>query len=225
LSFVQTLGTDPDVVVTAVANEPSWDRPGGLQILQRRSWATWQLAASGLVLLLIGMMIGYSGKRPQMNSTTAAGGGGGGLISLGASGAGSSATTALPRTSGAVEVVPTTAPDATTTPPTTTATASGPIVVLAARTTGTGPTDLAAFTAGGSWTIGWAFTCVGAPGGSATFAISVVSDAGGAAKPAVQQSSRQGQGVTPETSVGRQHLKITTDPACRWAVKVTGVAG
>ena len=55
--------------------------------------------------------------------------------------------------------------------------------------------------------------------------MAVVDEAGAPATPAptIEQTSREGQGVSPQTTSGRQHLRITTDPACQWAVKVTGI--
>jgi hypothetical protein len=53
--------------------------------------------------------------------------------------------------------------------------------------------------------------------------VQVIPD-GGAPLPGVDQTSREAQGITPQTATGRQHLKVTTDPACQWAVKVTGIA-
>jgi hypothetical protein len=96
-----------------------------------------------------------------------------------------------------------------------------------ANTNHTGPTDLPTFKAGGGWKIGWAYSCVLAPGGTAAFTITVVSDPGAVANPtaAVETTGRSGSGVTPQTSTGQQHLKVATDPACKWAIKVTGVAG
>jgi hypothetical protein len=93
-----------------------------------------------------------------------------------------------------------------------------------ANTPGSGPSDLPAFTAAGPWSIGWHFRCVNTPAGTGTFTVNVVGDTGDPTTPAVQQTSREGQGITPQSAVGRQHLKITTDPACQWAAKVTGIA-
>jgi hypothetical protein len=202
------------------ADEPSWDRPTGLGIEERRTWATWQMAVVAGVALLVGMMVGYSGKKPAKSTS-------GGTVSL--YGPGGSPTTVAgiaagkPTIDTAVEATPTTA----TATPTTVAPAgktSGTEVYLVPATRGTGPETLPSFATDGLWHIGWAFDCVNAPGGQASFTINVVPDnGGGAASPAVQQTSRNGQSVTPMNSTGSRHLQILTDPACRWVVDVTGV--
>jgi hypothetical protein len=162
------------------------------------------------------MMVGYSGKKPSSGAGT-----GRPIVSLGAL----AATT--PTTGGGA--APTTAPTTAATETTVTAAAAAGAVptVLLPNTPGTGPSDLPAFTAAGPWNIGWHFRCVNTPAGTGTFTVEVVPDAGAPATPAaptIQQTSREGQGITPQTAPGRQHLKITTDPACQWAVKVTGIA-
>ena len=61
------------------------------------------------------------------------------------------------------------------------------------------------------------------PGAVAAFTISVVGGATSAVsgRAVVTESSCTANGVTPEAGGGTQHLQIATDPACRWAVKVT----
>jgi hypothetical protein len=160
------------------------------------------------------MMVGYSGKKPSSGDGT-----GRPIVSLGAL----AATT--PTTGGGAP--PTTAATETTVTTLAAAPAGAVPTVLLPNTPGTGPSDLPAFTAAGPWNIGWHFRCVNTPAGTGTFTVEVVPDAGGPATPAaptIQQTSREGQGITPQTAPGRQHLKITTDPACQWAVKVTGIA-
>ena len=218
---------------------PSWDAPGGLQIREARSWATWHLAASILAAAIVGMIIGYSGKKPAAQSAA-----GQSTFQLGgpsvtkAPNAGSGAT----RTQGSIPTDGSTgvAPGLPSSPATSTSSTSTSIApaapptspasnavaaVLVPKVTGTGPEQLQAFTTGGPWQIGWAFDCVGAPAGSASFAIDVVPKVAGTTTSAVHQTARNGQGVSPEGTSGQFHLQVTTDPACRWAVKVTGVAG
>jgi hypothetical protein len=215
--------------------EPSWSQPGALGIQERRSWATWQLVVAVAVAGVLGMMVGYSGKKPSAEAGT-----GRPIVSLG----GLTATTpttvggAAPTAAATTATTPTTvagaaptaaATTATTAMTETTVTTAAPApaaapTVLMPNTPGTGPSDLPAFTAAGPWNIGWHFRCVNAPAGTGTFTVEVVPDAGAPAAPPVQQTSREGQGITPQTAAGRQHLKITTDPACQWAVKVTGIA-
>ena len=202
-------------------SEPAWDRPAGLGIHERRSWATWQLAVVAVVAVFVGMIIGYSGKKTGPGGSTGAG------IKLNLGPAPTS-----PRAStigGSAGLSPGTQPtEPTTTGPTSTPSTSPasntPRVVLMAQVTGSGPSQLPAFTTAGPWNIGWAYDCVGAPGGTAAFAIQVLSDVGTGAS-AVQESGRSGKGVSPENTSGRHRLQITTDPACRWAAKVTGIPG
>jgi hypothetical protein len=102
---------------------------------------------------------------------------------------------------------------------------TGPAVLLLPNKNGQGPNSTATFTAGGQWKIGWAYDCQLAKGGAGTFAVFVVPSSGTASPtPAVQKTGRSGNGVATLSSTGAQHLRISTDGACRWAVKVTGVA-
>jgi len=212
--------------------EPSWDRPGGLDIKETRSWATWQLATAALIAAVVGMLIGYSGKKPSLQASASAP-----KISLGGPSVsispGASATaTSAPASSTTAPTATTASATATTVATTpagsgsTTVAANQPQVVLEPQTNGAGPDQLPTFSTAGPWNIGWAFSCVAAPGGSAAFTVQVVSEpAATTPVTAVTQTSRLSSGVTRETGGGKFHLQITTDPACRWAVKVTGVAG
>ena len=199
---------------------PAPDDDAPLDIAEARSWATWQLATTALAAAIVGMMIGYSGKKPGASGPTS------GIVSLGPL---SASPTGKPPTVAPTTVVLTTHPP-TTVPPTTVPSApttlSGAVAtVLVPNTVGKGTSDLPSFTVGGPWSIGWHFRCVQAPDGSAAFNVSVVPDAGGVASPAVDQTSRDAQGIANQTAPGKFHLKVTTDPACQWAIKVTGVAG
>jgi hypothetical protein len=200
--------------------EPSWDRPDGLEIRERRAWATWQLAIAGFVCLIVGMMIGYSGKRPATVATA----GVSTRVTLPGSG-GSTAANGHPATS-----LVASAPESTAAP-TTLAPATAPVSAAAAcntpkgtllpNTPGSGPSDLPAFSATGPFCIGWVYNCAGAPGGSGPFLISVSGGGASVGPPAVQESNRQGSGVTPQTVTGTQRLRVSSDPGCRWAIKVT----
>lgn len=190
-------------------------RPGGLGIRTARTWATWQLVTVGTVTWVLGMMVGYSGQKPAAGAGTARP-----IVALG----GLTSPSNAPTTATTAAAEPTTAPaepasSATTAP----APADSRPAILMANTPGQGPSELPAFTAAGPWSVGWHFRCVGTPSGTGTFTLQVVPD-GGAPRPAVEQTSREAQGVTPEAAPGRAHLKVTTDPACQWAVKVTGIA-
>jgi hypothetical protein len=179
-------------------------QPAGLGIRTARTWATWHVVTVATITWVVGMMVGYSGQKPS-----AASGAPRPIVALG--GLTTPSSSAAPTTSATTA---TTAPAAPTGRPT----------MLMANTPGQGPSDLPVFTAGGPWSIGWHFRCVNAPGGTGTFTLQVIPDPGGTSIPAVEQTSREAQGITPQTAPGRQHLKVTTDPACQWAVKVTGIA-
>lgn len=205
--------------------EPTWEQPGGLGIREKRSFATWQLVLVAFVALLTGMVIGDTGRKPASGAA-----GGTPFITLP-----SSPTGALHQPTMSVQTVtPGSVPPTTAAAPitsgasTTSIVASGaPQVELVARTQGSGPSDLPTFKTAGTWTVGWAFSCVGAASGTGPFTITVVSASGASdPAPAVSESSRNGQGVTKQPArTGSQHLHIATDPACQWAVKVLGVAG
>jgi hypothetical protein len=208
-----------EISTAAPPTDPSWDRPGGLGIKEQRAWATWQLAVTGLIFLLVGMIIGYSGKKPgKAPSSTAA------RVSLVPAGG-----TSTPRTSTTVanSIEPGPAATTATTAAPSVATSSNsatlcnaPKATVLPNTPGSGPSDLPTFDAPSAWCIGWIFDCSASPGGAAPFMLSVVSTAG-AATNAVTEDSRQGNGIVPETGSGTQHLRVTADPGCKWAIKVT----
>jgi hypothetical protein len=168
-----------------------------------------------MVAVVVGMIVGYSGKKP---SASAGGGAGRPIVDLrGLTRSDSPTTTSPPATESTTS---STAAPSTTAPPT-----GATTKVLQPNTTGAGPKDLPSFTAGASWSIGWHFRCVAAPGGSAAFTVDVIPGPGGAAAGhAVEQAGNEAQGVSPQSTAGTVHLRVTTDPACQWAVKVTGVA-
>ncbi|HEY4409071.1 MAG TPA: hypothetical protein VGO87_04265 [Acidimicrobiia bacterium] len=178
--------------------------------LAGRTWATRHLVAGCTVALVAGMMIGYSGKKPSAGDGAAKP-----IVALGSltSPAPAGGTTSTTDTTATTGTTATTSPAATEAKPT----------VLMANTPGQGPSELPVFAAGGPWSIGWHFRCVNAPGGTGTFTLQVIPAGDGAPQPAVEQTSREAQGISPEAAPGRQHLKIITDPACQWAVKVTGI--
>jgi hypothetical protein len=205
-------------------NEPSWDRPGGLSIQERRSWATWQLATAALIFLIIGMIIGYSGKKP---AKAAAAGASSGVSLDGPSGSASTVPTAKtsPSLSPGAQSVATSVNTTTTVVSASGSTAnacSAPKTLLMPNTPGTGPGALASFATTGNWCIGWHFRCVLAPGGSGSFSINVVPASGASSTPTVQEAGRDVSGETPESPAGTVHLSVATDPACQWAIKVSG---
>ena len=219
MSAVPTAASRPPA---PAGSEPTWDAPGGLAIRETRSWATWQLLVGFAAALVLGMIIGYSGKKSSTQAASSTPGHT--TINLG----GPSVTTAAKGATGSARLLPgttTTVRSATSTTPPSTTPVNAPQVVLMERTAGAGPDQLPSFTTGGTWNTGWAFSCVGAPGGSAAFTVLAVPEGAGAGAPitVVSQTSRAGSGVSPETASGRFHLQITTDPGCQWAAKVTGV--
>src|ERR1700704_1352947 len=64
---------------SAPLGEPSWRQSGALGIRERRSWATWQLVVAAGLAWVLGMMVGYSGKKPSSGAGT-----GRPIVSLGA---------------------------------------------------------------------------------------------------------------------------------------------
>lgn len=201
----------PPALVGAPAGDPSWQQPGGLGIEERRSWSVWQLATFVAVSIVVGAIVGHTGGKA---GTT--GGEQRALFTLPP--VSSQGTASSPTTAAAAPG--TTAASATTAP------TAGPSTVLAPNVNGTGPRALPPFSAGPSWTIGWAFRCVLASNGTGTFQVVVVPEGGPpSTAAAVDQSGREGHGTTPQSRPGRQHLEVRTDPACNWAVKVTGTPG
>lgn len=203
------------------APDPGWDKPGGLGIKERRSFALWQVVVVGIVCLILGMIIGYSNKKTSSSSASAP-----------------QSRLTLPPQSGATETGPTTtlagasgiSAATTTTAPggsSTTVAVSQVATVLMPATKGQGPMDLPSFGTAGPWSIGWAFDCAESPGGGAAFTITVIPASGPAAStPAVSESGGSNQGVATEPSTtGTQHLRVATGTACLWIVKVTGIAG
>jgi hypothetical protein len=164
--------------VSAAAVDPAWNKPGGLAIQERRSFATWQVVVAAFAAWIIGMMVGYSFKKSVSQQTTRHG-----IISL-PTGSSSGSRAGTVTTAGPTISVSAVAP-ATTVPTATTAAASAAAAnpnavatVLMAPVNASGPTDLPAFSTAGAWTIGWAFSCVGAPGSQAAFNITVVPASG-----------------------------------------------
>lgn len=95
---------------------------------------------------------------------------------------------------------------------------------LAAATTllnlqGSGIKRSAKFTAGGDWTIGYAYDCTSF-GTSGNFIITVYDDAGGYADSAANEIGAKGSGTNPEYGGGTFYLEMNSE--CDWSVKVTG---
>ena len=184
--------------------------PGSLGIRQPRSWATWHLAAVALVALVVGMAVGYSGKKTSSSTADAPLFKPGPAPTATAGGNGATTSTATSPTTTTTTAAPAAAP--------------APTAVLMANTQSHGSADLPAFTAAGPWNVGWHFRCFGTPTGSGTFTVTVVTDPSGdtGPTPAVDQTGREAQGVAPQTATGKLHLRVTAGDACQWAVKVTG---
>jgi hypothetical protein len=164
---------------------------------------------------VIGILLGHCGARSHANAVRKS------LYTL--PGQGSSTATTAAQPSAGDQPTTTTVAAPSTVPP---AASTGPAIVLVPNTQGSGPRAVGPFNAGGTSTIGWAFRCVLAAGGTGQFQVLVVPEGGQpAATPAVDQNARQSQGTASFSTTGRQHLEIRTDPACAWAIKVTGPAG
>jgi hypothetical protein len=177
------------------------------------------LAAAGFAFLLLGMLIGYSGKKPAKVAS-----GGAPRVSLDGPGASSTATTRVP----ALGIQPGAHVTTTTVTQSTAAAASAssacatPRTTLMPNTPGRGSGALPSFSTTGSWCIGWHFRCVLNPGGTGPFTISVVTGDATTGTPTLEQSGREAQGLTGETPTGTLHLVVATDPGCQWAIKVSG---
>jgi hypothetical protein len=190
--------------------DPAWHK--GLDIREKRSWKTWQLFVAIMLALVAGMAIGNLGSK-----SASATGADKPLYSLppdaGSSTSAQPTTSARPTTSASVQPTPSGSLK------------TGPVTILLPNKNGTGPNTTVTFTAGGQWKLGWAYDCQLARNGSGNFAVFVVPSSGTApSSPALQKSGRSGSGVLTLSSTGAQRLRIQTDNACRWAVKVTGVA-
>jgi hypothetical protein len=214
-------------------------RPGQLHIRQKRSWRSWQLAATALVALIIGMWLnGSTGG----GSASAGSGGSGGHSTLppaenpsAGTGTSGSTTTTSPRGGAATTTTvagggsssTTTTVAGGSTGPTGTTQALGNESYLVPAYQSSGSWTSPAFDiAGSTWYIGWAFSCSPVPAAKPTFAVYVVpSGASPSGTPAVTSSDPQGQAVTPQSSTGSQSIAVQAPPQCRWVVKVTGYGG
>jgi len=216
-------------------------KPGELHIHQKRSWRTWQLAATALVAVILGMWInGNTGG----GSASAGSAGSGGESKLppaqGASaGTGTSTATAAPKGGSATTTTVAGAGSSSSTTTTTAAGGSGgagataptqalgqeSYLVPSYQSTGNWTSPVFNI-AGSTWYIGWAFNCNPVPAAKPTFAVYVVPSGGSpSGTPAVTNSDPQGQSVTPLTSTGSQSIAVQAPPQCRWIVKVTGYGG
>jgi hypothetical protein len=229
----------------AAEDDESIPKPGQLRIHQKRSWRSWQLAATALVAVIIGMWIngdtgggsasaGSGGSSTQGTLPPDAGTSGG---------TGASTSSTVPKggaaTKGRSATTTTVAGGAGATTTTTVAGASGaagatsttqPLgqesyLVPAYQSTGNW-TSPAFNIAGGTWYLGWAFACNPVPAAKPTFAVYVVPSGGSpSGTPAVTSSDPQGQSVTNLTSTGSQSIAVQAPPQCKWVVKVTGYGG
>jgi hypothetical protein len=191
-------------------------RPGP-RIEERRSFAPWQLAVACVATLILGMIIGYSGKKPSASSANTSRP----LITLPPA-----TRTDVGGTTTTVAGVAPGTPGGNTT---TTAAASGSstqiATVLMQPTKGRGTSDLPTFTTAGTFSFGWAYDCAENAGATGTFAVTVVPATGSAGSPAVTQSGQSNQGVfnAPATT-GTEHLHVDAGTGCIWILKVTGIA-
>lgn len=191
--------------------------PPGLPIEERRSFSLWQVLVIAVVTLVIGMIIGYSGKKTSASS---------------AGGAGTHSVFTLPPENatqgGSTTTVAGVAPGAPAASSSTTVAASTSRVatVLMPATKGKGTGDLPSFTTGGTYSFGWVFDCAENAGATGTFAVTVVPASGTAGPPAVTESGQSNQGVSNQPAVnGTEHLHVDAGPGCIWLIKVTGIAG
>jgi hypothetical protein len=211
-------------IITRGVEDLDGDPARGLGIVERRSFAPWQLVLVAMAALVLGMIVGYSGKKTAKAASST------GIVDLNNLPSAHTATSLRQPTLGVQSITPRAAPttsaSSATTPTSATHPPSAAAVVLVPATTASGPRDIQSFATAGTWSIGWAFNCVASPAGTAPFTITIVPVDGGTGGVAVNETSRADQGVAHERStVGRQALHIATDPACRWIITVTGIAG
>ncbi len=216
--------------VDPFTDDDSRTEPGSLHIVGRRSWKTWQLSIAVVLAAVFGMW--FNGNTGSATETTGSSSSSGGFKIPAAAGTSSSTTTtAAPdksTTSTTASVggstATTTAPGSSSTSSTTVAQAVGPATVLIPATELAGNWTSSAFTiAGGTWNIGWAFSCAPVPAATPTFAVFVVkAGASAGTTPAVTSSAPSGQSVTPQTSTGSQQIIVHAPSGCRWVAKVTG---
>ena len=201
---------------------------GELNIKDRRSWKTWQLALAIVVAALVGMGLNYHtvGSNKPSGSAYAlppASGGSGSTTTATTSApsggeGGTSSTTTTTSASGGASGSTTTTTAASPTPTT------GPAQVLLGAHQSSGNWTSTAFTTTApGWDIGWAFQCTPAPASGPSFEVFVTTVGGTpTGTPAVDGTGASGQSVTTQSSLGQQTLVVEAPANCVWVVKVTG---
>jgi hypothetical protein len=205
---------------TVVDSDPM-PRPGELQIKNRRSWKSWQLALGMIAAALIGMAVNYrtvgassSSNKPSYTLPPA----GGTTTTTTAVSGGTTTTTTTLAGSGSTT---TTLASGTTA---TTVAAGTPAQLLLAAHQSTGNWTSTPFTTTVSgWIIGWAYRCTPVPTSGPSLQV-FVTPVGGtpSGMPAVSESGPSGQSITTQTSLGQQTLVVESPAGCEWVVKVTG---
>jgi hypothetical protein len=137
-----------------------------------------------------------------------------------ASGSAAARSTDAQPAAGAPEARTPSAPSATTSLPAQAGTVDGHVVLLNISRQ-TGPMITQHFTVTGPrWTLGWAYDCTGAPGGTGAFNIKVFDGNGDSSSDGgIDQNGAKGSSVVAYTSMGERYLWVTTN--CVWAVRVT----
>ena len=198
-----------------------WPAPGELQIKERRTWKTWQLAVAALIALVVGFGLnGTTGGTTTKSSNAPA-------YKLPTSGGANTATT-VPSSGTTTTTAPggstttTAAADGSATTPSTAA--AGPARVLLGPTQMQGNWTSPAFTiTAASWNIGWAYSCTPAPAAGPSFQVSVApSGSTPSGTPAISETGASGQSVSAQTTTGAQTLVVQAAAGCTWVLKVTG---
>ena len=200
--------------------------PGELGIKERRSWHTWQLLVFGVLCLLLGMLITWSGggtQAPKLSDEwRRCASGRGGVLDDGAG------RQRVELDDGGPGYVghDISHSDFYLAGGHHASTAGAPQVLLGPTPQSHGNWTSTPFTVGsGTWSIGWAFQCTPAPASGPSFQVFVVPTGGKAGTaPAVSGTGASGQSVTTQTSAGSQELQVEAPASCIWIVKVTGVA-
>jgi hypothetical protein len=199
----------PSVEEPAVVPPPP---PASAQAPQReRRWRTWQLLAAAGIALLIGVYIGRATSSSSGRSTAVD-------ASAPAQDAGSSSG-AQPAAGDRQPRVPASAPPSPATSAPAAAVNGHDVLLNVPRQTG--PLITQHFTvAGPRWTLGWAYDCTAAPGGTGAFDIKIFDGAGNPSNDGgIGQEGAKGSSVVAYTSTGERYLWVTTN--CVWAIRVT----
>jgi len=172
-------------------------------------WQTRHLVTAAVVALLLGVIIGRIGhSSPSRTSPVKGDRQGAASSDAGATGQPSAGSPAA-RTP-ATAATPSSAP----------ATAANGQAVLLSIPRQTGQQITQHFTvATPHWTLGWAYDCSAAPGGTGAFNVKVMDGNGEASTDGgVDQNGAKGSSVVAYTSTGERYLWVTTN--CVWAIRV-----